>query len=253
VLVSGAGEVNLTWATVFDALSERGRVIAYDRAGLGDSDPLDLVTGSAEVDDLTALLDVVGPAVLVGHSWGGPLAQLAAWTRPDQVSGLVLVDPTHENLEVPARYRMAAAAMFLGVGVLHRLHLADRVLRGMGSTLAEAASDEPVLREQIVSAYASGYAARSQFHMVAAENRLADRCGEWVGPQRAGASWPDAPLVVLAATQKPAWLRDQSLRLHRTVVAAAPRGQYVEVDSGHYIQREHPDAVVEAVDHVLEA
>ena len=158
VLVSGAGEVNLTWATVFDALSERGRVIAYDRAGLGDSDPLDLVTGSAEVDDLTALLDLVGPAVLVGHSWGGLLAQLAAWARRGQ----------------PAR----------------------RPMRRMGGSAA-------------------------------CRGVLAGR-----SPGRPG---------------------DQALRLHRTVVAAAPRGQYVEVDSGHDIQREHPDAVVETVDHVLEA
>jgi pimeloyl-ACP methyl ester carboxylesterase len=50
------------------------------------------------VGDLVAVLEAVGPCVLVGHSWGGLLAQLAAWERPDLITGLVLIDPSHESL-----------------------------------------------------------------------------------------------------------------------------------------------------------
>ena len=39
-----------------------------------------------------------GPCVLGGHSWGGIVAQLLAWRRPDLVAGLVLVDPAHERM-----------------------------------------------------------------------------------------------------------------------------------------------------------
>jgi pimeloyl-ACP methyl ester carboxylesterase len=249
--VSGAGEVALTWAPVLDALAARGRVVAYDRAGLGESDPPGLLSGAGEVDDLVALLDAVGTAVVVGHSWGGLLVQLATWARPGQVTGVVLVDPTHEDVEVPHRLRWASDAMFGAVGALHRAHLTGRMLRGMGRSLADAASDDPEVRDLIATAYAASYVGRVPFRTMVEENRIADRCRPWVAPLRRSSSLPDVPVVVLSATDKPPWLLDQTLRLHHDVAAAAPRGRCVEVDTGHYVHRERPEAVIEAVDEVL--
>ncbi len=78
------------------ALAGRVRAVAYDRAGLGDSDP-DPQIPSAEraVADLSTLISLVnaGPCVVAGHSWGGLLALLLAEPHPNQVAGLVLVDP----------------------------------------------------------------------------------------------------------------------------------------------------------------
>ncbi|MEU4351795.1 alpha/beta hydrolase [Streptomyces sp. NPDC023838] len=61
-------------------LAEHTRVIACDRAGLGAIDPAMPVTIDLEVEDLSALLSHTGngACVLVGHSWGGMLAQLVA-------------------------------------------------------------------------------------------------------------------------------------------------------------------------------
>ena len=56
---------------------------------------------------------------------------------------------------------------------------------------------------------------------------------------------------MLAGTTKPDWLREQALGLHRAVARSATRGQYVEVDAGHYIHHDRPDAVVDAVDRVV--
>ena len=54
-----------------------------------------------QVDDLVSVITGLGagPCVLAGHSWGGLLAQLLAFRRPDLVAGLVLVDPGHEEME----------------------------------------------------------------------------------------------------------------------------------------------------------
>src|SRR5262249_54507478 len=54
------------------------------------------------VADLHALLTAVrvpGPYVLVGWSYGGPIARLYASTYPHNVSGLVLVDGESEFLQ----------------------------------------------------------------------------------------------------------------------------------------------------------
>jgi pimeloyl-ACP methyl ester carboxylesterase len=254
VLVSGAGESLLTWAPVFGELVARRRTVAYDRAGLGGSDPLWPVTGPAEVDDLAALLDAVGPAVVVGHSWGGLLAQLAAYARPGQVAGLVLVDPTHEDVfaAVPLSLRVMSGAMMRGMSALHRFGLAGRTLRSMGRQLASRTTGEPAAREAIARAYAAAYRRRSQFRMIAAENRIADRCGPWVRPLRARSTLPDVPVEVLSAGQKPAVLRDRAAALHEALADAAPCGRFTMVDdAGHYIHHQRPDAVLAAVDRVI--
>src|SRR4051795_2869081 len=85
VLVAGAGEVALDWAPILPALAERFRVIAYDRAGLGASDRVRPLTIGSQLDALAALLGVTGPATLVGHSWGGLLAELTAMAHPELV------------------------------------------------------------------------------------------------------------------------------------------------------------------------
>jgi pimeloyl-ACP methyl ester carboxylesterase len=98
---------------------------AYDRPGtyasVGDddllsrSDPVSQPrTASDIVGDLHALLHaagVPGPYVMAGHSFGGLLVRLYASTYPDEIAGLVLVDPYSELIQsqlTPAQWQMLA-------------------------------------------------------------------------------------------------------------------------------------------------
>ena len=120
VFVAGAQDRAETWSTtqnpseqaVLPAIAETNRVCAYDRPGTilatGDgpedflpsrSDPAPQPTTIQDhVDDLHALLKASGegkrPYVVVGHSMGGAVSRLYASEYPEEVSGLVLVDPT---------------------------------------------------------------------------------------------------------------------------------------------------------------
>jgi pimeloyl-ACP methyl ester carboxylesterase len=119
VFVAGAQDRAETWSTTEDpseqavlpAIAQTNRVCAYDRPGTllatGDgpedflpsrSDPVDQPTTLQDhVDDLHALLKASGergPYVVVGHSMGGAVSRLYASEHPEDVSGLVLVDPT---------------------------------------------------------------------------------------------------------------------------------------------------------------
>jgi pimeloyl-ACP methyl ester carboxylesterase len=100
VIESGGAFSSAMWWPLQDRLAALTTVVAYDRAGLGCSDPAPLPrTVEDRVSDLDAMLSRIGlepPYVLVGHSYGGPLIRLFARRHPDQVAGLVFVDIAHE-------------------------------------------------------------------------------------------------------------------------------------------------------------
>jgi pimeloyl-ACP methyl ester carboxylesterase len=99
ILLEAGGAADLTsWADVPQKLAETGgTVVAYDRAGLGGSDPGPAESRPAdEIRDLHAALNhlrVPRQTILVAHSYGAMLALLNAESSGDAVTGLVLVDP----------------------------------------------------------------------------------------------------------------------------------------------------------------
>ncbi len=101
VLEAGAGGTAATYAWLREALAEHTTVVAYDRAGYGFSDPAaDQPEAASTVADLREGLDAAGlegPFVLVGHSLGAGYARVFAATHPEDVAGLVLLDPVHEE------------------------------------------------------------------------------------------------------------------------------------------------------------
>ena len=113
VLEPGAASPATTWAPILAPLAARFRVVGYDRAGYGLSDPPDQLTLDLQIDDLAALAaELGGGCVIAGHSWGGLLAQLVSWARPDLVAALVLIDPSHEQMwpDEPAESSVSARA-----------------------------------------------------------------------------------------------------------------------------------------------
>jgi pimeloyl-ACP methyl ester carboxylesterase len=113
VLECGAFGCAADWAVVQQRLATRGlRSLAYDRAGLGYSDPGPAPRdGRAIAEDLEALLDRLdedGPLVYVGHSMAGLMARVFVPRNVQRVLGVVLVDAvTPEMIQV----RRAAAGI----------------------------------------------------------------------------------------------------------------------------------------------
>lgn len=97
VLESGERGTALHWHLVASRLSARSRVVAYDRAGRGWSDPGPRPrTVRRCADELLGLLENLGTRpdrVLVGHGYGALVVREVATCRVDEVGGVVLIDP----------------------------------------------------------------------------------------------------------------------------------------------------------------
>ena len=120
VLVSGLASDNHDWVAVEKLVSESNLVCSYDRAGLGESDSIEGVpTAQSATDRLHALLSaagVPGPLVLVGHSYGGLIAQLYAVQHPGNIAGIVLVDSLQKDNLVRTAEILGDQAMALFLG-----------------------------------------------------------------------------------------------------------------------------------------
>ncbi|GED72128.1 alpha/beta hydrolase [Brevibacillus reuszeri] len=101
VFDSGYGCTCNYWASISDEISSQTRMFIYDRAGIGESENDEKPRHSQQIiENLRSLLqkaNVPSPYLLVGHSFGGLNVRLYASTYPEEVAGVILLDPCHED------------------------------------------------------------------------------------------------------------------------------------------------------------
>lgn len=89
----------LQWRKVMRPVAAISRACFFDRAGYDFSDPSPRpLTLANEADDLHRTFEtarIEGPIILVGHSMGGYYATMFTDLFPDEVAGLVLIDPAY--------------------------------------------------------------------------------------------------------------------------------------------------------------
>jgi pimeloyl-ACP methyl ester carboxylesterase len=102
VFEAGAGGSLENWVRIQARVSQFARTVSYDRAGNGLSGkgpvPRDGAHVAAELHTALHNAHLSPPFILVGHSLGGPFIRMFATRYPSEVAGMVLVDPTQEEL-----------------------------------------------------------------------------------------------------------------------------------------------------------
>lgn len=262
VFLAGGGALGLYYWNVQQRAAEFTTSVTYDRLGTGWSDPVPLPrTGTQVTDDLHELLRaaaVPGPYVLVGHSLGGLYARLYAKRFPNDVAGLVLLDPTPENL---ADYLPEKHAKMVREFTMDELYPPDQreatrallrtvFLRGLADFPAE-------IREPAVDQNMSLDGFQQTMHEISGVPGLYDEVPA-AGPD------PEVPTIYLAAMGTDAFapelsvpeaaeLNDDKFRCYTDAVAALSDGELRRLDdTGHMgLPWVCADAVVKAIHDVL--
>jgi pimeloyl-ACP methyl ester carboxylesterase len=281
---AGGSDWSVIWALVQPAVAANARACSYDRAGLGYSDPgPGPRTPIAIVEDLHALIHAGGlktPLVLVGHSLGGFNVKLYAALYPEDVAGLVLVDPAEERSDertrallsaefgatltaraelldltgfppIVARYRQCAAAAEahdLDPDTIAYKRCSDPVRTPLGPAIA-------VERRKIQVTAAYQQAQASEIANSVYGDPQPDSV--YAGLFRPGA-FGNKPVVVLThGIYDPADPLDVvsfkgGIALHEESAALSTRGRHrVVPDTHHNIEIDAPQAIIEAVREVL--
>jgi len=112
LLELGAGQTASAWNGTLPALAEERRACLYERAGTGESEPgAEPRTAQVIADELHELIGTAGlapPIVLVSHSLGGLDAQAFAQQYPDEVAGLVFIEPRTAEYQLGYRDNLTA-------------------------------------------------------------------------------------------------------------------------------------------------
>jgi pimeloyl-ACP methyl ester carboxylesterase len=254
VFLPGAGLVGLDYLNIHEQAARFTTSVIYDRAGTGWSDDITLPRSAADVaDELRSLLSAAGvppPYVLVGHSLGGAYARRYTQRYPDEVAGLVFLDPAHEGYaSMPKQTPLEQIKM--GLAALPALMNIQKFYRPMFERMFAAWPD--AVRRPLVD-YHVGAWRKSLLEAGNLQPEILDEI-------RTGGDLPDAPLIVLAAmgldpfmaafAPEP-YLRDLNAcksAFYAAFAQTVRRGENRLLDdAGHStLHTDRPDAVVVAI------
>ena len=247
---AGAFGLAADWAAIQEKLTAKGiRSCAYDRAGMGWSDPGPHPRDStAIVEDLEKLIAASGergPFILMGHSMAGLHTRLYAGRNPDKIAGLVLIEATTpEQIDNPSTTKFLSA--FTAISRL------AAVSASVGTTLPlyYQAGDRIGLPPQGSAekrhAYVSGRHARTAENEVANWPRSAAEAR--VAPPY-DPKWPVAVIVAGGRGLGPGWNDAR-----RVPERASSAGMFEAVEGASHttiLGQTYGDAAVRGVEHVL--
>lgn len=272
MLDAGLGDWSPSWIPIQQRLASRTTVCAYDRAGYGFSDPASSprtsFTIARELHDLLHAAHLPAPYVLVGHSFGGLNVQAFTEMYRRDVAGLVLVDSTAPDVAIPAAVTSLMNAQVAAVQKCATAAREGKFARNSPSFTGcfnrlWGVSSQPNsgVTPTLLAAVKEQARKPAPYDAVASEMQNLSESRREV--QDREHSLGNLPMVVLTATThgesqmppalsaslqqfEPAWRR-----AHMRIAALSTRGHYQLVQSDHYIQFDHPNVVIDAVEKVL--
>jgi pimeloyl-ACP methyl ester carboxylesterase len=240
LLEHGGGDTIKTWESLAPQLAAKTgcTVVAYDRAGFGDSDlptsPYDI---RQEVADLWRALQSLGftqSLLLAGHSYGGWMIQLFANEHPSAVLGCLFIDPgTADFVDAIGGPRAFWKYPEEQVPFLKALGGIDALTKDQSKPLPETLTKAEKALVRLLRGFPD---------MIAVMRTV---------------PFPKTAVVRVITKGKPFWPTpgwDPEWRAsHERLVASVPHGRLIVAErSGHGIPQEQPDLIIEVIQEMLQ-
>ncbi len=283
---SGAGDSMVVWRHVQGEVAKVTRACAYDRAGYGFSDAATRASDARNtVDDFHGLLGAAHirtPIVYVGHSIAGLYGALFAATYPNDVAGIVFVDPSFPDQfqkmsRVVAASGQTTAHLFAALSAQREeWHACAELARkgALATPATKAAKDcistgdspdtlDDALRNTLTAQYSQPKNFETQISEYSSFTPQGDRpSADQVEVEAAKFGFGDKPLIVLTHSKPiplpgltPAQVAAADKAWHDghdTIAAKSTRGSNTTVpNTGHYIEIDAPGAVIDGVKKVI--
>lgn len=216
----------LNWFQVFGALGRRYRVLAIDHRGHGRGLRTRRRFTLADcADDVAALMEVedIAPAIVVGYSMGGPIAQLLWKRHPERVAGLVMC-ATSDRF-VPGRREQLVFVTAMGA-IAGTTRLGDLVTRVPVGWVQRRVPVGARARPESFRRWARAEMRRHDWRMVAEATAAIGNynASRWIGDI-------DVPTAVLVTTEDRAVAPTDQARLALRI----PTATLHKVDDGHVV------------------
>jgi pimeloyl-ACP methyl ester carboxylesterase len=254
ILDAGMVSFSVNWAWVQPEVAKVTRVVSYDRAGLGWSEPgplpRDAARSARELRTALQNAGISGPYIVVGHSYGGLTMRAFTDLYPEEVRGMVLVDASHPDqwANIPAsRNGQTVATGQKVAGVLGQLGL-FRVMTKEASVLADGL---PPRQYAEIMAFCMTPAA------LAVSSNALSVWDSITRPQiNAAKSLGDMPLVVLSVTEQ-ALYAEVLTRLQSELPTLSSNSKHITVQNATHenlvSMQEFARVVTDAILQVVEA
>ena len=239
VIDVGFAESYNNWMQIIDSLSEYSRVIAYDRAGYGQSEPgpfpRDCQQEVLELNTMLERANVKQPYIIIGHSLGALNAQYFAYMFSTATAGLVLLDP-------PPFGWISGRADFPDLDSMAREQTESFY------SMAEMARASVNPEDELFAEY---------FETLASEHSsMFNSSAELIGSI---GSFSDLPLTVIAGGRANPRFGKSAERFQRfwinesrAVASKSSRGKFVLIEeSTHHIHKDFPQQVISEIKKML--
>jgi pimeloyl-ACP methyl ester carboxylesterase len=225
VLIAGFTGDHSDFVDIEPRLTEVARVCSYDRFGTGFSDPAPIsqtfATQARDLRDALETLGEPGPFVAVGHSFGGAVAVTFTSLDPGDVGGLLLLDAS------PATWNATVCSVAQDGSATADMWMRTCAMQDPANNVE--ALDGPAAFAEVATIRSLG-----DVPMIVATASDHDYTADDFDPAS-------------GARLTQAWFDGQD---HWASLSS--NSQLISVDSGHYIQSDQPDLVIEQINGLLQ-
>ena len=244
---------HIIWRNIQEKLSSNFTTLSYDKAGVlhsqrGD-DPKTCAYIAKDLHTLIEKLDLPKPYILVGHSLAGLTLRSFIDKYPENVEGVVLLDPSHpdvlDNFSPKTRKKYTSfppkwlASILLNIGLIRVIFI-----KLIDKFASNAKKSEKENFKEALALIHKGF------------DTYIEEFLNWqkLSDEVKGKEFKDIPIVVLGAT-KPTFDTPEDHDgvkvmndFHLKTVASSIDGEYIPLECAHTIQFEEPDFVVKTVE-----